>query len=142
MIKVKIKIINKNAKIPQYNYTNDAGCDLYSIKDFSLKPKEIKLVPTGIILEIPKGYEAQVRPRSGLAINKGITLLNSPGTIDSGYRGEIKIIMINLGNKEIKLKKGDKIAQIVFNKIEMAKFQLSTELKKSNRDNKGFGSSG
>lgn len=142
MIKVKIKKTNKNAKIPKYSYANDAGCDLFSIKNFFLKPNEIKLIPTGIMLQIPKGYEAQIRPRSGLALKNGITILNSPGTIDSGYRGEIKIIMVNFGKKIIKFKKGDKIAQIVFNKIETAKFQLCNDLRKTNRANKGFGSSG
>ncbi len=142
MIKVKIKIINNHAKIPRYNYANDSGCDLFAIKSFSIKPNEIKLIPTGIMLQIPSGYEAQIRPRSGLAINNGITLLNSPGTIDSGYRGEIKIIMINLGKKVAKIKKGEKIAQLVFNKIEKAKFQLCNDLKKSERGSKGFGSTG
>lgn len=141
-IKVKIKKVNESAIIPSYAHEGDAGVDLYSVEDHALKPGEIKLVKTGIKIAVPYGYEAQVRPKSGLALNHGISLCNSVGTIDSGYRGEVCVIAINHGSEEFKVNKGTKIAQIVFNKVEEAEFQEVDELDETKRNQGGFGSTG
>lgn len=141
MIRVKIKKI-KGVKTPSYAHKGDAGVDLYSAEDYSLKSMERKLVSTGIKMAIPDGYEAQVRPKSGLAIEHGISFVNTPGTIDSSYRGEIKIPCINLGDREVKIGKNSKIAQLVFNKVEEAAFEEVNELDKTTRGEKGFGSTG
>ena len=116
-----LPIINKSSnKNPYYATENAAGMDLRAFldKEEVLKPRETKIISTGLFLEIPNGYEAQIRPRSGLAFKNQITVLNSPGTIDSDYRGEIKIILINLSNKEFTVKNGDRIAQMIINKYE------------------------
>ncbi len=107
-----------------------------------LQPMERVLIPTGIFIELPVGYEAQVRPRSGLAINQGITCLNSPGTVDSDYRGEIKIILINLSAQDQVIQSGDRIAQMVVQTVERATLEIVTELNKSERAENGFGSTG
>ena len=130
------------AKIPKIEHDGDAGFDLYSVEDVALAPMERKLVGTGISISFSHGFEAQIRPKSGLAINHGITLLNSPGTIDAGYRGEIKVIMANLGDKEYKVGKGKKICQVVFNKIETPEIEEVNELEESARGKGGFGSTG
>ncbi|MEM2956510.1 MAG: dUTP diphosphatase [Candidatus Pacearchaeota archaeon] len=142
MLKIKIQKIHPNAVIPEYNYKDDSGMDLFSLKEIKIKPRHRVVVPTGLKIEIPKGYEMQIRPKSGLAIRNGITVLNTPGTIDAGYRGEIKVILINHSSKAYKIEKGQKICQAVFNKIERAKIIVSEELSKSERDDKGFGSTG
>lgn len=142
MIKVKIKKIRDNAVIPKYAHKGDAGVDLYSAEDYILKPGERVLVSTGIKIAVPQGYEAQVRPKSGLALNHGISIVNTPGTIDSGYRGEVGIIAINLGKENFKIEKGKKIAQMVFNKVEEAEFEESEELDNTTRGEGGFGSTG
>jgi dUTP pyrophosphatase len=139
---VKVKRLSPEAKMPKLEHEGDAGFDLYSVEDAVLKPMQRKLVGTGISIEIEKGYEAQVRPKSGLAIENGITMLNTPGTIDAGYRGEIKVIVINLGEKEYRIEKGKKIAQIVFSKVETPKLLEVNELEPSSRSNRGFGSTG
>ena len=118
-MKIKIKKIKENAILPYYAHEGDAGVDLYSTEGYVLKPGERVLVSTGIKMAIPKGYEGQVRPKSGLALNHGISVCNSPGTIDSGYRGELGVIAINHNKEEFKIGKGAKIAQLVFNKIEI-----------------------
>ena len=142
MIKVKIKRIKDNAIIPSYAHDGDAGVDLYSTEDYLLKPGDRILVSTGITIAIPKGYEAQTRPKSGLALNKGLSIANTPGTIDSGYRGEVNIIAINLGKEDIKIEKGKKVAQMVFNKVEEAKFEEVEKLDSTKRGDGGFGSTG
>lgn len=142
MIKVKIKKIKDNAIIPKYAHQGDAGVDLYSIEDYLLKPSERVLVSTGIKISIPKGYEAQIRPKSGLALNHGISIVNTPGTIDADYRGEIGIITINLGKEDFKIEKGKKIAQMIFNKVEEAEFEEVEELENTTRGEGGFGSTG
>lgn len=142
MIKVKIKKIKDNAIIPKYAHQGDAGVDLYSIEDYLLKPSERVLVSTGIKISIPKGYEAQIRPKSGLALNQGISIVNTPGTIDADYRGEIGIITINLGKEDFKIEKGKKIAQMIFNKVEEAEFEEVEELENTTRGEGGFGSTG
>ena len=141
-LKIKIKKIKENAILPHYAHDGDAGVDLYSTEDYVLKPGQRVLVSTGLSMAIPKGYEGQVRPKSGLALRKGITTCNNPGTIDSGYRGEIGVIAINHGTEEFKIEKGTKIAQMIFNKVEEAKFEEVNELDSTKRGEKGFGSTG
>ena len=141
-MKVRVKKLSPEARVPKVEHEGDAGFDLYSNETQTLKPMERKLIGTGISIAIPKGFEAQVRPKSGLAINHGITLLNTPGTIDSGYRGEVKAIMINLSPEEYKIEKGKKICQVVFNKIEEPELEEVEELDSTKRGKGGFGSTG
>ncbi len=142
MIKVKIKKIKDNAIVPKYAHAGDAGVDLYSTEDYVLKPGERCLVSTGIKIAVPEGYEAQVRPKSGLALNHGISVCNTPGTIDAGYRGEVGVIVINHGNEAHNIEKGKKIAQMIFNKVEEAEFEEVEELDDTTRGEGGFGSTG
>ncbi len=130
--------------LPAYATPGSAGMDLRAnITDpVTLQPLERKLVPTGLFMEIPMGYEGQVRPRSGMAVNKGITCLNTPGTIDSDYRGEVKVLLINLSNEEQIIQAGDRIAQIVFVKVEMAAVELVQQLNQTERAAGGFGHTG
>ena len=144
-LKVNIQVLNKSVKIPEYQSNEASGFDLTAyVKDnFIIKPKEYQIIPTGLIMEIPKGYEGQIRPRSGLAAKNGITVLNSPGTIDSDYRGEIKIILINLGMKKFLILPGMRIAQMVITPTTKAELNVFTEIKSdTKRGNKGFGSTG
>ena len=141
-LNIRIKKIKENAILPHYAHEGDAGVDLYSTEDYVLKPGQITLVSIGIKIAIPKGYEALVRPKSGLALNHGISVCNSPGTIDSGYRGEVRVIVINHGAEEFKIEKGTKIAQMVFNKIEKAEFEEVENLDNTKRGQGGFGSTG
>jgi len=142
MLNVKIKKLKDDAKIPFRQTEGSSGYDLYSNEEFTLKPSDIVLVSTGISMEIPQGYEAQVRPRSGLALKKGITVLNTPGTIDADYRGEVKVILINLGKKEVVLNKYERVAQLVFQKVETVNFSVDEDLSDTVRGEGGFGSSG
>lgn len=142
---MEIKIINKSQNPnPSYATHQSAGMDLRAdIQEMmEILPGERVLVPTGIFIELPTGYEAQIRPRSGLAINAGITMLNSPGTIDADYRGEIKVIAINHGNKPFQINPGDKIAQMVVARHEVVTWIDTNELQQSERDKDGFGSTG
>jgi len=141
MLNVKIKKIAE-VKTPYYAHKGDSGVDLYSAEEYVLKPMERRLISTGIKIEIPHGYEAQVRPKSGLAVEHGISHANSIGTIDSGYRGEIKVPLINLSDKSYKIEKGKKIAQMVFAKVEEAVFEEADELGSTTRNEGGFGSTG
>ena len=141
-MKVKVKKLVNEAKVPKIEHEGDAGFDLYSIEEINLKPMQRALVRTGISISFDKGFEAQIRPKSGLAINHGITLLNTPGTIDAGYRGEIKVIIANLGEKEYLIEKGKKICQVVFNKIEEPEIEEVKELDTTTRGEGGFGSTG
>ncbi len=140
-IEVKISL-SDGAVLPRYQTPGAAGVDLCSTEAFILHPTERHLVSTGIRIAVPLGYEAQVRPRSGLAINHGIALVNSPGTIDSDYRGEIKVIMINFGDSDVKFEKGDRIAQMVVCPIGQASWQLVESLDITERGSGGFGSTG
>ena len=142
IVEVETKKISPDAKDLSYAHEGDSGVDLYSTIDIVLKPMQIAMVPTGLQIAIPQGYEAQIRPKSGLAANSGITVLNTPGTIDAGYRGEVKVILINLGNAEYRVEKGKKIAQLVFAKVEHARFAYVEELDKTSRGSGGFGSTG
>jgi dUTP pyrophosphatase len=137
---VKIKKLNPIARTPRYEYRDDSGADLYAMVDYTLQPLERKAVPTGICAEVPAGFELQIRPKSGLALKNGITVLNTPGTIDSGYRGEIKVILINLGSEPYQIKKGQKIAQLVVVPVGRADFKEVEELSTSDRGIGGFGS--
>lgn len=142
---MKIKILNKsNNSLPEYATSYSAGVDIraYLEQDVLLKPFCRELISTGIFLEISNGYEAQVRPRSGLAAKNGITVLNSPGTIDADYRGEIKVILINLSNDDFFIKSGDRIAQLIFSKVEHIEFESVEILNSSERGDGGFGHSG
>ena len=141
VLKVKIKKI-ADAKMPFYAHKGDSGVDLYAAEDYALKPMERKLIGTGIKIAIPHGYEAQIRPKSGLALEHGISHANSVGTIDSGYRGEIKIPMINFSDKPYKIEKGRKIGQMVFARVEEAVFEEVEDLGQTTRNENGFGSTG
>ena len=142
---MKVKIINKSDHpLPNYETLESAGMDLRSnIKtDITLKPNQRAIVPTGIFIALPKGYEAQVRARSGLAAKYGVTVLNSPGTIDADYRGEIGVILINFSENDFIIKNGDRIAQIVIAKHERAVWEECNDLSKTERGSGGFGSTG
>ncbi len=142
-MKVKIKNISKN-EIPKYETDGSAGLDLRANLDqtITLKPLQRILVPTGLFIELEKGYEAQIRARSGLAIKNGICLANGIGTIDSDYRGEIKIILINLGDQDFEINSGDRIAQMVITKYEQVEFELVEQLNETERSDGGFGHTG
>lgn len=142
---MKVKIINKSDHpLPNYETLESAGMDLRSnIKtDITLKPNQRAIVPTGIFIALPKGYEAQVRSRSGLAAKYGVTVLNSPGTIDADYRGEIGVILINFSENDFIIKNGDRIAQIVIAKHKRAIWEECNDLSKTERGSGGFGSTG
>ena len=142
MVKIKIKKIHPDAIIPKYAHKGDSGMDVYSIEEFKLKTLERKLVKTGLSFEIPIGYEIQTRPKSGLAIKYGITIVNAPGTIDSCYRGELGIILMNTDKENYSVKKGEKIAQIVLQKVEEIEFIKTENLNSTSRGENGFGSTG
>ena len=140
---LKCKILD-GAILPSYKTSGSAGADICALLD---EPKILKVgerfaVPTGLSFEIPEGYEIQIRPRSGLALNNGVTLLNAPGTIDSDYRGEVKVILINLGDKDFEINNGDRIAQMVISKYEKVSFSEVSELTVTERGEGGFGHSG
>lgn len=142
---MKVKIVNKSKHpLPSYETSASAGMDLRANLDepVALKPLDRSLIPTGLFIELPVGYEAQIRPRSGLAIKKGITLLNTPGTVDADYRGEIKIILANISNEEFVVNDGERIAQMVINQHEQAQWIEVEELLETERGAGGFGSTG
>jgi dUTP pyrophosphatase len=142
---IEIKIINTSSNpLPQYATSGSSGMDIRANLETpqTLKPLERTLVPTGIFIEIPQGYEVQVRPRSGLAIKQGITCLNTPGTIDADYRGEIKVILINLSQEDQIIQHSDRIAQLVVQKVEQAIWKPVDELEVSERNVGGFGHTG
>ena len=142
---VPVKIINKSShSLPSYQTSQSAGMDLRANnpEPIVLKPLMRAIVPTGLFIELPEGYEAQVRPRSGLAAKKGIGLVNSPGTIDADYRGEIGVIVVNLSNEDFTIEKGERIAQMVIAKHEVASWQEVESLNESDRGSGGFGSTG
>ncbi|MEG2893655.1 MAG: dUTP diphosphatase [Clostridium sp.] len=143
-MKLYIKKLSKDLPTPKYMTSGAAGMDLYAAveSDTIIKNGEIKLIPTGIAIAIENGYEAQIRPRSGLALKYGIGLVNSPGTIDSDYRGEINLIMINFGSSDFVIKRGDRIAQMVINKIKTPDIVEVEELDDTERATGGFGSTG
>lgn len=142
MFDLKIKFISSKAIIPSYAHENDAGLDLFSIENQRLHPGESLLIRTGIIIELPKNTEAQIRPRSGLALKHQVTVLNTPGTIDSNYRGEIGVILINHGKNVFKIEEGMRIAQMVVKPILKINVVCDDMLSATQRGDKGFGSSG
>lgn len=144
MIKIFQNESGKGLPIPRYMSSGAAGVDLPAAidKEMVVEPGKFCLIPTGISFEIPLGYEGQIRPRSGLAVKHGITVLNSPGTIDSDYRGEIKVIIINFGDKPFKISRGDRIAQLIINKVERVNFVPVVSLEETGRGEGGFGHTG
>ncbi len=145
MTKVTIKCTaSKGAIIPEYKTSGAAGADLCALLDSPLVIKHGKsaIIPTGLFFEIPEGYEIQVRPRSGLAAKNGVTVLNTPGTIDSDYRGEIKVILINLGENDFTVSCGDRIAQMIIAPVTQASFSICENLSQTDRGTGGFGSTG
>ncbi len=141
-VPIKIQLLVPHARLPAYAHVGDAGADLFAAVDCDILPGSWLAVSTGIAAEVAIGYELQVRPRSGLAIKKGVTVLNSPGTIDAGYRGEIKVILINHGDSIFAIKTGDKIAQMVLATVSVGEFAVAKELTDSARGSGGFGSTG
>jgi dUTP pyrophosphatase len=142
---MEIKIVNKsNNELPAYSTQLSAGMDLRAFlpAPVVLKPMERKLIPTGLFVEIPAGYEAQIRPRSGLALKKGITVLNSPGTIDADYRGEVGIILINLSNEDFLIESGERICQMIVASHETVEWNLVEKLEETQRGEGGFGHTG
>jgi dUTP pyrophosphatase len=142
---MKIKIVNKSKHpLPSYETEASAGMDLRAnlVEPLLLKPLQRELVSTGLFIELPIGHEAQIRPRSGLAIKSGISLVNTPGTIDADYRGEIKVIVINLSNTDCVLNDGERIAQMVINKVEQAEWVITEALNETARGAGGFGHTG
>ncbi len=143
-MKIKIALLSGLARLPEYSTAHSSGMDLKAAikKPLKIKPGQISLVPTGLALEIPPGYEGQVRPRSGLAVKHGISIVNAPGTIDADYRGEVGVILINLGKKDFVIRPGDRVAQLVIAPVVKAKLVKTKSLNKTARDRGGFGHTG
>jgi dUTP pyrophosphatase len=142
-MEILVSRMDETVPLPAYAKSGDAGADLISTIDTIIYPEERAVIPTGLALAIPEGYVGLVHPRSGLALNHGISIVNTPGTVDSGYRGEIKVILINHDKwKSFEIKRGDRIAQLVIQKVEQPTFREVTELDLTERGASGFGSSG
>ena len=142
---VQIKVVNKgNQPLPKYQTSQSAGMDLRANIDapILIKPLDRKLIPTGLHIALPEGYEAQIRPRSGLSIKNGITIINTPGTIDPDYTGDVGVILVNISNKDFVVQPGDRIAQMVINKFEQAEFEVVEELDETERGEGGYGHTG
>ena len=139
---LRFKKVHPDAVLPSYAHPSDAGMDLRSVDDLTLAPGQRALVHTGLVMLLPPLYEAQVRPRSGLALKNGVTVLNTPGTIDSGYRGEVGVILINLGQTAFEVKRGDKIAQLVIAPVTQPDIAETDEVDETDRGAGGFGSTG
>jgi len=139
---LRFKRIHPDAVLPSYAHPSDAGMDVRSVADLTIAPGKRALVPTGLVMLLPPMYEAQVRPRSGLALKSGVTVLNTPGTIDSGYRGEVGVILMNLGDSDFTVKKGDKIAQIVIAPVMQPEIAETDLVDETDRGAGGFGSTG
>jgi len=144
MTKILIKRLSKKVSLPKYETNGSSGMDLaaYINSDVNIEPGKTAIIPTGLTLSIPEGYEIQIRPRSGLAAKQSVSVLNTPGTIDADYRGEIKVILINLGNKEFKVENGLRIAQMVLSPVVHAKIEEVDVLSNTKRGVGGFGSTG
>ena len=142
-MKIKVKRLHEKALLPEFQSNGASGADIFCVEDVTLHPGEIKMVPTGISVEIPLGYEIQVRPRSGLAAKHGIAIVNSPGTIDSDYRGEIKVILANMSDKVFACESGSRIAQLVIGRVYRDfSYEEAEELETTERGSGGFGSTG
>ena len=144
MVKILVKKFDKNIKLPAYKTSGSSGMDLvaYIKNKIIINPGKTAMIPTGIAVAIPRHYEIQIRPRSGLAAKKGISILNTPGTVDSDYRGELKIILINLSKKSFMVKSGDRVAQMILCPVAKGKLREVKNLPKTVRDKGGFGSTG
>ncbi len=145
MNKISVKCIAKSgAVVPEYKTAGAAGADICALipEPVTIEKGSVAIIPTGLFFEIPEGYEIQVRPRSGLAAKNGVTVLNTPGTIDSDYRGEIKVILINLGKEDFVINSGDRIAQILIAPVTQASFEITDSLSETERGSGGFGSTG
>lgn len=144
MSQILVKRLHPSAILPQYMSSGAAGCDVTACLEapLELAPLGRAAVPTGLALEIPEGYEVQVRPRSGLAIKKGLTIVNAPGTIDSDYRGELKVLLVNLSTETVRVENGERIAQLIMQKVEQAEWAWTEELTSTERGAGGFGSTG
>jgi dUTP pyrophosphatase len=146
--KVKVAILRlphaEGLPLPAYHTAGAAGLDLVAAltKPMNLAPRARALIPTGLVFELPRGFEAQVRPRSGLALRHGVTVLNSPGTIDSDYRGEVQVILVNLGTKNLRIERGERIAQLIISPVTHATLAVATKVKETARGAGGFGSTG
>jgi len=147
-VKIQVKRLRESSRepipLPRYMTEHSAGMDLFADveNEVVLQPGERRLIPTGIALAIPPGYEGQVRPRSGLALREGVSLVNSPGTLDADYRGEVGVLLINLGQRPFRLKRGDRIAQLVISPVCRAELELTSELEATLRNDGGFGHTG
>ena len=139
---LRFRKVHPDAVLPAYAHPSDAGMDVCSVEDLIIAPGKRALVHTGLVMLLPSMYEAQIRPRSGLALKSGITVLNTPGTIDSGYRGEVGVILANFGEADFQVKKGDKIAQIVIAPVTQPEIVETTEIDETDRGSGGFGSTG
>lgn len=139
---VEVLLVAEDGFEPRYALPGDAGCDLRSKLQLSLAPGQRALIPTGVRIAMPDGYVGLVHPRSGLAANHGITVLNAPGTVDAGYRGEIMVTLLNTSDQPFEISVGDRVAQLVFQRFERATFVAVSELPESQRSDSGFGSSG
>ena len=139
---LRFRRIHSDAVLPSYAHPSDAGMDVRSVEALTLAPGKRALVHTGLVMLLPPLYEAQVRPRSGLALKNGVTVLNTPGTIDSGYRGEVGVILVNLGDADFEVKKGDKIAQLVIAPVTQPEIVETAEVDETDRGAGGFGHSG
>ena len=142
IVDVKITKVDKDAIIPTYSHDDDACCDLHIVEDYVIRPGQRLLLRTGIAIEIPTGYEVQIRPRSGLALKQGLTLVNAPGTVDAQYRNEVKLLIINLGENTVTLLKGDRCAQMCIKPVYKMNFQEVDTLSDSERGLGGWGSTG
>ena len=139
---LRFRKVHPDAVLPAYAHPSDAGMDVRSVDDLTIAPGKRALVHTGLVMLLPLGYEAQVRPRSGLALKSGVTVLNAPGTVDSGYRGEVGVILANFGEADFNVGKGDKIAQIVIAPVTQPEIVETTEVDETDRGSGGFGSTG
>ena len=139
---LRFRKVHPDAVLPSYAHPSDAGMDVRSVEDLVIAPGKRALVHTGLVMLLPPGYEAQVRPRSGLALKSGVTVLNTPGTIDSGYRGEVGVILANFGDADFPVKKGDKIAQIVIAPVTQPEIVETDFIDETDRGTGGFGSTG
>jgi dUTP pyrophosphatase len=144
MSQILVKRLHPSAILPRYMSSGAAGCDVTACLEapIELAPLGRAAVPTGLALEIPEGFEVQVRPRSGLAIKKGLTIVNAPGTIDSDYRGELKVLLVNLSTETVRVENGERIAQLIMQKVEQAEWAWTEELSATERGVGGFGSTG
>ena len=139
---LRFKKVHPDAVLPSYAHPSDAGMDVRSVEDMVLAPGRRALVHTGLVMLLPPGYEAQVRPRSGLALKSGVTVLNTPGTIDSGYRGEVGVILVNLGDADFQVRRGDKVAQLVIAPVTQPEIAETDAVDETDRGVGGFGSTG